>query len=75
LLSDTHAALGKLPTATAGAAAEKHLTLATHQDDADVRAKPVRIYNVTHIRAAPNFPAGRSDPLHLAALRAEGRGV
>ena len=41
LLSETHTALGKLPTATAGAAAEKHLTLATHQDDADVRAKAV----------------------------------
>jgi len=22
------------------------------------------------VRASPNFPAGRSDPLHLAALRA-----
>jgi hypothetical protein len=27
-------------------------------------------YQMTSFRASPNFPAGRSDPLHLAALRA-----
>jgi hypothetical protein len=41
LLPDAHTALGELPTASAGAATQKHLALAAHQDDADVRAKAV----------------------------------
>jgi hypothetical protein len=41
LLSDSHAALGELPTASAGAATQKDLALASHQDDADVSAKAV----------------------------------
>jgi len=39
-LSGAHPALGKLPAAPAGAAAEEYL-LAVHQDDADVAAKTV----------------------------------
>src|SRR5438874_2145750 len=43
-----HPALGKLPAAPAGAAAEEHL-IAVHQHDADVAAKTVRIDDVAHV--------------------------
>src|SRR4029077_12546336 len=46
-LSGAHPALGKLPAAPAGAAAEEH-TIAVHQDDADVAAKTVRIDDIAH---------------------------
>jgi hypothetical protein len=41
LLSDPDTTLRELPTATTGAATEKHFALAAHQDDADVSAKAV----------------------------------
>src|SRR5260370_25344015 len=46
-LSGAHSALGKLPAAPAGAAAEEHL-IALHQHDADVAAQTVRIDDVAH---------------------------
>ena len=50
-LTDTHAALGKLPTPPAGAASEKNFALAAHQDDADVRAEAVCVNDVAHVAA------------------------
>ncbi len=46
-LSGAHPALGELPAAPAGAAAEEYL-FAVHQDDAHVAAKTVRIDDVAH---------------------------
>ena len=47
-LARAHPALGKLPAAAAGLAAEKHLAAVPHQDDADVCAKTVRVDDVAH---------------------------
>src|SRR5256885_12246383 len=47
-LSGAHPALGKLPAAPAGAAAEEHL-IAVHQHDDDVAATTVRIEDVAHV--------------------------
>src|SRR5581483_10658131 len=50
-LSDTNAALRKLPTPTASAASQKNFALAAHQNDADVRAKAVCVDVVSHVSA------------------------
>src|SRR5580700_2550006 len=67
-LSGAHPALGKLPAAPAGAAAEEHL-IAVHQHDADVAAKTVRIDDVTH--QGISLPQG-APPVSPSRARFEG---
>ena len=50
-LTEADTALGKLPTPSAGAAPEKNVALAAHQNDANVRAKAVCIDDVAHVSA------------------------
>ena len=47
-LTLAHAALRKLPAATAGALTQKYLAVVAHQDDADIGSIPLGVDPVAH---------------------------
>ena len=59
-LALAHAALGKLPAATAGALAQKYLAAIAHQDDADIGSISLCVDPVAHDVMFYREPAGRT---------------